>query len=145
MLRRRAATEIAALCLFGSWRNAAAVPSFARTEQIRVGNTMPRLPLSKSLALTFGASVALAALLGAGTAEAKTCFKKAGVGNALTEKLAQLQVDVMLLQATDWSIYFTYISGNGTPGYSFGPRTYKCKSEAVGWQCHGQATLCKLD
>ena len=90
-------------------------------------------------------AVAAIASLGASPAAAKTCFKKAGIGNALTEGLAQFQVDAMLLQATDWSIYFTYVSGNGTPGYSFGPRTYKCSSQAVGWQCHGQATLCKLD
>ncbi len=90
-------------------------------------------------------SATIATALSAAPASAKTCFKKAGIGNALTEGLAQFQVDAMLLQATDWSIYFTYVSGNGTPGYSFGPRTYKCSSQAVGWQCHGQATLCKLD
>lgn len=87
----------------------------------------------------------MTAALAATPANAKTCFKKAGIGNALTEGLAQFQVDAMLLQATDWSIYFTYISGNGTPGYTFGPRTYKCTPESVGWQCHGSATLCKLD
>ena len=77
-------------------------------------------------------------------AEAKSCFKKASVGTAVTEGLAQFQVDAALLQATDWSIYFTYISGNGTPGYTFGPRTYHCASGGVGWVCHGSATLCKL-
>ena len=94
-----------------------------------------------SLTIVIAAAAALAAV----PAEAKTCFKKGGVGNALTEDLAKFQVDAMLLQATDWSIYFTYISGNGTPGYTFGPRAYKCKPETVGWQCHGSATLCKLD
>ncbi len=97
------------------------------------------------LLLAVLAATALGAGLTAGPASAKSCFKKAGVGNALTEGLAQFQVDAMLLQATDWSIYFTYISGNGTPGYTFGPRTYKCHAETVGWQCHGQATMCKLD
>ena len=81
----------------------------------------------------------------AGTAEAKSCFKKAAEGNALTEGLAKFQVDAALLQATDWSIYFTYIGGNGTPGYTFGPRAYKCAQGGVGWQCQGSATLCKLD
>jgi hypothetical protein len=94
-----------------------------------------------SLTIVIAAAAALAAV----PAEAKTCFKKGGVGNALTEGLAKFQVDAMLLQATDWSIYFTYISGNGTPGYTFGPRAYKCTSQTVGWQCHGSATLCKLD
>ena len=77
-------------------------------------------------------------------AEAKSCFKKASVGTAVTEGLAKFQVDAALLQATDWSIYFTYISGNGTPGYTFGPRTYRCAPGGVGWECHGSATLCKL-
>lgn len=83
--------------------------------------------------------------LAASPVSAKSCFKKAAVGNALTEGLAKFQVDAALLQATDWSIYFTYVSGNGTPGYTFGPRSYKCTSETVGWQCQGSATLCKLD
>ena len=88
-------------------------------------------------------ALAVAAAL-SGAAEAKTCFKKASVGNALTEGLAHFQVDAALLQATDWSIYFTYIAGNGTPGYTFGPRTYRCAPTGIGWQCHGFATLCKL-
>ena len=74
---------------------------------------------------------------------AKNCFVKASEGVALTESLAKFQVDAALLQATDWSIYFTYIAGNGTPGYSFGPRTYKC-TQSGGWSCKGSATLCKL-
>ena len=77
-------------------------------------------------------------------AEAGTCFKKAAVGNALTEGLAKFQVDAALLQATDWAIYFTYISSGTTPGYTFGPRTYKCATGGIGWQCHGSAKLCKL-
>ena len=85
-----------------------------------------------------------AAALASAPANAKSCFKKAAEGNALTEGLAKFQVDAALLQATDWSIYFTYISGNGTPGYTFGPRAYKCASGGVGWQCRGEATLCKL-
>ncbi len=90
--------------------------------------------------------VALAvAICACGPAEAKTCFKKAAVGNALTEGLAQFQVDAALLQATDWSIYFTYVSTGTTPGYTFGPRSYKCTPAAIGWECHGSATLCKLD
>ena len=89
----------------------------------------------------------LAGLVGlaAVPAEAKTCFTKAAVGNALTEGLAKFQVDAALLQATDWSIYFTYVASGTTPGYSFGPRSYKCAPGGVGWQCRGSAKLCKLD
>lgn len=86
----------------------------------------------------------LAMLATAQPADAKACFKKAAVGNALTESLAKFQVDAALLQATDWSIYFTYVAAGTTPGYSFGKRTYSCASGTVGWQCRGQATLCKL-
>jgi len=89
-------------------------------------------------------AIAIAAVSAAVPASAKSCFKKAAVGVALTEGLAKFQVDAALLQATDWSIYFTYIGGNGTPGYSFGPRSYHCESGGLGWQCKGSATLCKL-
>ncbi len=80
----------------------------------------------------------------AAPAEAKDCFKKAAEGVALTEGLAHFQVDAALLQSTDWAIYFTWVSGNGTPGYSFGPRHYKCDAAAIGWHCYGEAKLCKL-
>ncbi len=83
-------------------------------------------------------------VIATGPAQAKTCFVKAAEGTSATEGLAKFQVDAALLQATTWSIYFTYISGNGTPGYSFGPRTYTCSTGGVGWQCRGSATLCKL-
>ncbi len=87
---------------------------------------------------------ASAATLAATPADAKSCFKKASEGNALSETLAKFQVDAALLQATDWSIYATWVTGSGTPGYSFGPRIYKCTQASVLWQCRGSATLCKL-
>ncbi len=91
-----------------------------------------------------GGLLAAAALVTSAPADAKSCFKKAAVGNALTEGLAHFQVDAALLQATDWNIYWTWVASGATPGYTFGPRTYKCaKGDAIGWQCHGQATLCK--
>jgi hypothetical protein len=81
----------------------------------------------------------------AAPAEAKSCFQKGAVGVALTEGLAKFQVDAALLQATDWSIYFTWVSTGTTPGYTFGPRSYRCgPGDVMGWQCHGSATLCKL-
>lgn len=91
------------------------------------------------------AAVAVAAAVHAAPAEAKSCFKKAAQGNALTEGLAKFQVDAALLQAVDWGIYGTWVTGNGTPGYSFGPRAYKCEAAGIGWSCRGSATLCKLD
>ena len=100
-------------------------------------------------------AVALAAAFTAAPAEAKgpantaakaatkSCFKKAAEGNAISETLAKFQVDAALLQATDWAIYATWVTGAGTPGYAFGPRTYKCTQSGL-WQCRGSATLCKL-
>lgn len=99
--------------------------------------------MSTLVRLTIAAAVAAA--FACGPAEAKSCFTKGAVGNALTEDLAKFQVDAALLQATDWSIYFTYITSGTTPGYSFGKRTYKCSPGTVGWECRGSATLCKLD
>ncbi len=101
----------------------------------------------RTAARSLAAVLAIAAAAGLATAPAEaahSCFKKASEGVALTEQLAHFQVDAALLQATDWSIYFTWVSGNGTPGYTFGKRTYKCSPGTIGWQCYGSATLCKL-
>jgi len=99
---------------------------------------MPRITLALAAAL-------LASAFAGAPAEAKSCFKKAAVGDALTQNLAKFQVDAMLLQATDWNIYFTYVSSGTTPGYTFGKRTYRCTpGSAIGWECRGSATLCKL-
>jgi hypothetical protein len=91
------------------------------------------------------ATVISAAVFAAVPAEAKQCFKKAAVGDALTQDLAKFQVDAMLLQATDFSIYLTYVANGTTPGYSFGKRAYHCApGSVVGWECRGSATLCKF-
>jgi hypothetical protein len=91
------------------------------------------------------ASTAMAVMWLVTPAQAGTCFKKAAEGNALTEGLAKFQVDAALLQAVDWGIYATWVTSNTTPGYSFGPRSYKCApGDVVGWHCRGSATLCKL-
>lgn len=85
---------------------------------------------------------ATACALAGAPAHAGSCFRKSAEGTAVTEALAKFQVDAALLQATDWSIYFTYVTSGTTPGYSFGPRTYKCSSGGVGTVCRGSATLC---
>jgi hypothetical protein len=91
------------------------------------------------------ATLIFAAAFAAVPAEAKQCFRKAAVGDALTQDLAKFQVDAMLLQATDFSIYLTYVASGTTPGYTFGKRSYHCAPGSVmGWECRGSATLCKL-
>lgn len=94
------------------------------------------------LAITAAAGLALT---GVGAAEAKTCFKKAGTGEGASEKDAKFQVDEVLLQATDWGAWAAWMANGSTPGYTFGPRSYKCgKGGSWGVKCYGQATICKL-
>jgi hypothetical protein len=84
-------------------------------------------------------------VLVAAPAEARSCFKKAAIGDAISEDSAKFQVDEALLQATDWGAWATWMASGTTPGYSFGRRSYRCKpGGALGWECHGSATLCKL-
>ena len=94
--------------------------------------------------LTIMAMLGLATAFTATSAEAKQCFRKAAVGDALTEDLAKFQVDAMLLQSTDFGIYLTYVASGTTPGYSFGKRSYHCAPGAIGWECRGSATLCRF-
>jgi len=111
-------------------------PSYQGSTQMRT--------IAVSMTAVLAVAVA-AATVATAPAEAKSCFKKAAEGVALTESLAKFQVDAALLQATDWSIYFTWVGGGSTPGYTFGPRSYKCSpGQVMGWQCKGSATLCKL-
>lgn len=88
------------------------------------------------------ACLATVALCAAAPAHAGSCFKKSAEGTGVTESIAKFQVDAALLQATDWAIYFTYVTNGSTPGYSFGPRSYKCSAGGVGTVCRGSATLC---
>jgi len=103
--------------------------------------------------LTFrGSAVAAGAVLVAGAAvmtssaepaQARECFTKAGVGTATTLKGAKFQVDEVLLQATDWGAWAEWMATGKTSGYDFGPRKYKCKKGGLGYECRGQAKLCK--
>ncbi len=96
------------------------------------------VPILAALAI---AGVALAAV----PAEARSCFKKAAIGEASSANSAKFQVDEALLQATDWGAWASWMASGSTPGYSFGPRSYSCKQGGSwGWTCRGSATLCKL-
>lgn len=90
----------------------------------------------------FVALIALAAMSGA--AEAGTCVKKGAIGTAGSLEGAKFQVDEALLQAVDWGAWASWMATGKTPGYSFGPRTYKCGPGGIGIQCRGSATICKL-
>ncbi len=77
-------------------------------------------------------------------AEARECFKKYSMGQSLTEDTAKFQADEALLQATDWGVWAVWMTGAGTPGYTFSPRKYRCSSDGLGYTCHASATFCKL-
>lgn len=93
---------------------------------------------------TLSLIIAAGTLLTSASAEAGGCFTKAAIGNGATEAIAKFEADTAILLFTDASIYASYMTGNGTPGYSFGPRTYRCTSGLFGWECHASAKLCKL-
>lgn len=98
---------------------------------------------SNRAALALGCAAAL--VLGSVTAEAKgSCVLKAAEGSAGSESGAKFQVDEALLQAVDWGAWASWMSNGTTPGYSFGPRKYRCKGSGGGWTCRGQAKICKL-
>lgn len=89
-------------------------------------------------------AIAGAATLAAAPADAKSCFRKGAIGEAGTQSGAKFQVDEALLQATDWGAWAAWMAGGGTPGYSFGARSYRCQPGGLGYTCHGSATICKL-
>ena len=96
------------------------------------------------------AAVLLAAglVLAAAPAGAATCVKKAGEGTNTTEAGARYQAWEAVLQATDWGMWSTWISGNDkvglAPGYKVSAVRFRCKKGGgLGYSCVGQGTLCK--
>ena len=106
--------------------------------------------MTKLIKLTVGIAAALALASGAALAAGKAkaggnCVNKAAEGTGGTEKAAQFQVDEALLQAVDWGAWSSWMANGTTPGYSYGPRKYKCTGgSGLGFTCRGQATICKL-
>lgn len=94
-----------------------------------------------------GALALAGSAMAAGKQAAKgggNCVVKAAQGTGGDEKSAKFQVDEALLQAVDWSAWSSWMANGTTPGYNFGPRSYKCKSGGLGVSCTGQAKICKL-
>lgn len=89
-------------------------------------------------------SLALVLALGASAAEAKQCWKKTAEGTGGDAAGAKFQVDEALLQSVDWGAWAAWMAGGGTPGYSFGARSYKCSPGGMGVSCRGTSTICKL-
>ncbi len=99
--------------------------------------------MRKITVLTF-AALAAATFAAAPASAHSSCFKKYSKGESLTEDTAKFQADEALLQDTDWGVWAVWVTGAGTPGYTFSPRKYRCSSDGVTYTCHAQATLCKL-
>ncbi len=97
----------------------------------------------RQIALVGAAVAGFGLAIGATAVEAKTCAKKAGQGTATTLEGAKFQVDEIMLQTTDWGAWAAWMASGNTPGYDFGPRTYKCKQGGWGYECTGTATICK--
>ena len=87
--------------------------------------------------------LAAGVLLAGAPANAGSCFTKTAIGDGVTETIAKFEADTAILLFTDFSLYASYMAGNGTPGYSFGPRSYKCETASLGWECRAIAKLCK--
>ena len=91
--------------------------------------------------------VAGALALTVGTAQAKSCVKKAGEGTNSTEAGAKYQAWEAVLQATDWGMWSVWISGNDklglAPGYKVSGVRFKCRQGGIGYVCVGQGTICK--
>lgn len=91
------------------------------------------------------AAIAAAALFAsAAPSLAASCVTKAAEGTGSDEKAAKFQVDEALLQAVDWGAWASWMANGTTPGYSYGPRKYKCSKGGIGVVCRGSAKICKL-
>ena len=87
----------------------------------------------------------VAAAFASAPADARECFKKYSLGSSpLGESNAKFLADESILQQTDMGVFMVWMTGGGTPGYSFGPRKYHCSQDGVLYTCHAQATLCKM-
>ncbi len=99
-----------------------------------------RTIVSRTAMVAVAAGLVMSAGAGASAGE---CFMKAGQGTAGTLQGAKFQVDEVLLQATDWGAWAEWMATGKTTGYDFGKRQYKCKEGGLGYECTGQAEICK--
>lgn len=76
-----------------------------------------------------------------GAAEA-ACLKKAAVATAGSEKQAQWFALETMVQAVSWGIWPAFVANGSTPGYRIAQQKYRCKPDAGGVTCQGQATFC---
>jgi len=101
--------------------------------------------MSQLTRITIAALAAAALAAGTMTAEAKQCWRKTAEGTGGDAASAKFQVDEALLQSVDWGAWAAWMASGTTPGYSFGKRSYNCKSgSGLGVTCRGSSTICKI-
>lgn len=97
------------------------------------------------VALAVSAAAIMSLTASSSFAAGKSCVTKSAEGNGGSESAAKFQVDEALLQAVDWGAWASWMASKTTPGYTYGPRKYKCKAGgSLGVVCVGTATICKL-
>lgn len=109
----------------------------------------------KIIAAASAFSVSIALALAAPGSEAmaqgakgRTCVNKAGQGTGSTDDNARFQAWEAVLQATNWSSWASWMSGNNrigeAPGYSVRNLRQRCRAGGgLGRECTIQATLCQ--
>jgi hypothetical protein len=99
--------------------------------------------------LTALAGTALVATLAMTPASAATCVDKGGRGTGSTVPDAKFQAWEAVLQATDWGMWFSWITtnskvGQAASGYKVSNYREKCgNGGALGKECIIRAKLCK--
>jgi hypothetical protein len=94
-----------------------------------------------------GLLVATESSAGAARANA-ACVTKGGQGTSITAEGAKFQAYEAVLQATDWSMWASWMASSqkigAAPGYDVSKLKFKCSQGSVlGATCVVRATLCK--
>jgi hypothetical protein len=105
--------------------------------------------MKKVISLVAGAALVLSTVAVAVPAEAAQCVDKGGRGTGSTVPDAKFQAWEAVLQATDWGMWFTWITsgakvGSAASGYKVSNYREKCgNGGALGKECIIRAKLCK--
>lgn len=97
--------------------------------------------------ITALAAVAVAAVVGLGSAAEAACVSKAGQGTGSTPDSAKFQAWEAVLQATDWGSWASFMAGGmkigSAPGYKVSGLRTNCKpGGGLGYTCTVGARLC---
>ena len=88
------------------------------------------------------ATSALVLALGATTASAADCVKKAAVATSATADQAKWYALETTVQAVSWNLWPGYVATSKVEGYKVDDK-YKCAPDGGQVTCHVVATFCK--